>query len=1213
MRRLSQTGAQSRREVVWGLYRQLVKLPSGVGGFSSQTTLRLFELVAGDSDMVRAMERVYTVLEEITSVRMLTGNEREIVRRIWDHIESARRSSDLWKPVEPLPIPDIHGSQSAPEEDRRSTTAESPGISLFDDADAHKLVARDGEKAIEELRELLNKPKTCIGLTQMQAVYRRAVLTTSRFSTVRLSDNDIRDLIKYCIKLGPVAGERFLAQIELELAADPHLCPHRNEHLILTYANLGLLEHTRRVYRKALAGDISEHQKVFFKWNMCHALFILLRHKEAREIFDELVETEKATSYMYSVLIGEYALMRNKEKAFALFKDARKRRKKLSQRAMNMLAVVCGLEKNIQKSHIWMNSVISYMQSWQMKPDINFFIGLLKGYSRSLQFDMFDGLVARLRFREIGANVELEKVIMYNAAARNDIEKTISMAKLVAREPDHLPGVVRTLCNVGIVENLPEVVDLQLFPENTITANMRLEVALSTPLDDIRVLSLQKQIMSMTERGLVPSTQLCEKVIRRIWLYNGRKSALATYKNLLNAGVSKSIRMALLALQLYLNSNTPWLALKHFDELCERWAAADFGSIILPYRSINNLMMLMIKVRGLEAAEKALGFLGTLPIESKYLPFIPLIEYYINYGHHDKLHSILNQIVELNIPITAHGIAICCRHFSNDAKFEDFVMFLRYVQRIGALEAVPSDLLSKFIVRCLSEHKMSDFEWICVAIAGLKLGIRTWRTIIGNITPIGRRVVTTAVHLAITASKEEEEEMALKLIRAAPNSIWRALISIVALRALEEANVSGSTAVYNLALASLLYAWKRRKAILNSSVAPGVSQKFLAQAIYRNIETVVSVGVDQPLITVALLAISSSYPTSYKKCLELLETLQPEQRTVELYGAIARGCAFFGATTGISTTLAAMERDNITPTVIILNVIIAGYAKRRLPFSILNGQHDLPPYPADSMSDPELEQPYLLSESEDVVQEPYSEEHNTDELAVSEDPDFISHYSPIPLGARAMGFYERNLKRIQHTWEIFEQYDLSPDQETYAETLHALTNAQKYDEGEDIIGQMISYGIVHDDYTAYRWIALRITKGDIIGALNIFDSITNSSRCKALSSDDIRYNGLDTVVISSRIFVIFIHHYATSGNLENAMVFLRAMHKHQLGARPWVYAMLLKELAMADRRDLFVELMKHMLAIRSVPNEEAMEVIKRYSAHKRANPSETTNDNSDDS
>ncbi|PIA18122.1 hypothetical protein COEREDRAFT_80055 [Coemansia reversa NRRL 1564] len=562
-------------------------------------------------------------------------------------------------------------------------------------------------------------------------------------------------------------------------------------------------------------------------------------------------------------------------------------------------------------------------------------------------------------------------------------------------------------------------------------------------------------------------------------------------------------------------------------------------------------------------------------------------------------------------------------------------MFLRYVQRIGAMKAVPNDLLSKFVVRCLSEHKMSDFEWICVAIAGLKPGIRTWRTIIGNITPIGKRVVTTAVHLAITASEEEEEEMALKLIRAAPNSIWRALISIVALRALQEANISASTAVYNLVLASLLYAWKERKALLNSSVAPGVSQEFLAQGIYRNIEMAVTVGVDQPLITVALLAMSSNSPTSYKKCLEILETIQPEQRTVELYAAIARGCAFFGTTKGIWTTLAAMERDNITPTVNILNIIIAGYAKRRLPSSILHEQHDVPPYPTDSMSYPEfeeleqhdvppyptdsmsypefeeLEQPYLLSESEDIVQEPYSEEHNVDEQSALEDPDSISHYSPIPHGARAMGFYERNLKHIQYTWGIFEQYDLSPDQETYAETLHALTNAQKYDEGEDIIGQMINCGIVHDDYTAFRWIALRITRGDISGALNIFDSITNSSRCKALSLDDVRYSGLDTVVISPRIFVVFIHHYATSRNLENAMVFLRAMHKHQLGARPWVYAMLLKELAMADCRDLFVELMKHMLAVKSVPNEEAMEVIKRYSAHKRINPMETTDDNND--
>ncbi|KAJ2800549.1 hypothetical protein H4R20_004019 [Coemansia guatemalensis] len=1212
MRRLSQTGAQSRREVVWGLYRQLVKLPSGVGGFSSQTTLRLFELVAGDSDMVRAMERVYTVLDEITSVRMLTGKEREVVRRIWDQIESARRSSELWKPVIPWPIPDVHRSQDPQEGDRRSITAQTSAASLFDAANDCKLVTKGGKKAIEELRELLRLPQARIGLTQMRAVYRRAVLTTSRPSTVRLSDDDMRSLIKYCIKLGPVAGERFLAQIELELAADPHLCPHRNEHLISTYSKLGLLGHARRVYKKALSEDISEHQTAFFKWIMCHALFISLRHKEGREIFDELVETRKATSYMYSVLIGEYTIMRNKERAFALFKDARKRRMRLSRRAINMLAVACALETDTQRSQQWMNSVIAYMQSWRMKPDIHFFIGLLKGYDRSLQFDMFDGLVARLRFREIGANVELEKVIMYNAAARNDIDKTMSMARLVAKAPDHLPGVVRTLCNSGLVDRLSEVVDLQNFPDNKTTANMRLEVAVSTPINSARAWSLLKQILSMVARGLAPSTRLCEKVIKQIWLYDGRQGALAGYKDLMDAGVSKSISMTLLALQLYLRSSTPRVALELFDELCERWAAAEFGSIILPYGSINRLLTLMIEVRGLDAAEKTLAFLGTLPIELKYLPFMPLIEHYINYRHLEKLHSMVNQIVQHSIPIPAHGVAICCRYFSDSAGFEDFAIFLRYVQRIGALKAVPNNLLSDFVVRCLNEHKMGDFEWICAAMAGLKPDIRTWRTVIGNITPMGRRVLSTAVHLAITSSEEgDEEEMALTLIRAAPNSIWRAFISTVALRALHEANVSASTAVYNVTLASLVNAWKARKAMVDTSVAPIISQEFLAQAIYRNIDMAVTVGVDQPLITVAFLAISSNSPTAYKKCLEILEAIHPEQRTVELYGAIARGCALFGATEGIQAILEVMEQANMPPTVEILNIIIAGYAKRRLPSSILHEQRDAPLYPTHSTRDPgaeEFEQHDLQPDPEAIVQEPELDKHNVTEPPASAESEQVGHYSSIPHGARAMGFYKRNLKRIQYTWDIFDQYELSPNQETYAELLHALTNAQKYDEGEELVRNMINHDLAHDDHTAFRWIALRISRGDISGALNIFSAITSSARCKALSLDDPRYNGLDTVVISPRIFVIFIHHYATSSNPEHAMMFLRAMHKHQLKARPWVYAMLLKEFALADRRDLFVELMKNMLAVKCVPNEDAMEVIKRYSTLNRINPSEAKDD-----
>ncbi|KAJ2354194.1 hypothetical protein GGF43_003306, partial [Coemansia sp. RSA 2618] len=58
-------------------------------------------------------------------------------------------------------------------------------------------------------------------------------------------------------------------------------------------------------------------------------------------------------------------------------------------------------------------------------------------------------------------------------------------------------------------------------------------------------------------------------------------------------------------------------------------------------------------------------------------------------------------------------------------------------------------------------------------------------------------------------------------------------------------------------------------------------------------------------------------------------------------------------------------------------------------------------------------------------------------------------------------------------------------------------------------------------------------------------------------------------------------------------------------AQSWLYSLMLTSLANADRRELFVEVMKQMVASDVILDENVMEVVREYSAMTR------TNDNND--
>ncbi|KAJ2354195.1 hypothetical protein GGF43_003307 [Coemansia sp. RSA 2618] len=147
-----------------------------------------------------------------------------------------------------------------------------------------------------------------------------------------------------------------------------------------------------------------------------------------------------------------------------------------------MLAAACALDADAARASERVATVIACMRSWRRSPDPEFFIGLLKGYNQSHQHDMFDGLAAQLKARNMCSGLSLDRIIMTNAARRGDAKLAMLMASLVVKSPKNIPSVVKALCSLGQAEYAAELVLPLKLPDNNIVANVRLQLAIADPV-----------------------------------------------------------------------------------------------------------------------------------------------------------------------------------------------------------------------------------------------------------------------------------------------------------------------------------------------------------------------------------------------------------------------------------------------------------------------------------------------------------------------------------------------------------------------------------------------------------------------------------------------------------------------------------------------------------------------------------------------------------
>ncbi|KAJ2455192.1 hypothetical protein EV183_000927 [Coemansia sp. RSA 2336] len=1176
---LLRTGSFAQREVCWNLYKRGASLGIEAHVLDSSTFISLINAVASDKDTDRALKRIVELLNDITAKRELTDDEIDQIRLIWEHFKATEDKPVVWKPQHSSTHPTVVESY----DHRKLAKAESLPDKT---ADMDVNTTRDPHKralAVVGLRNLFHYPPIFVDPVQLWETYRWARSTGAKTDGEMLTRKDMVQLIKRCTYLGTVTGQRFLMRIEIDLSADSCSAPDVYAWLMVSYAKLGLFAHTRRIYRSMRASskykDDSEYAKVI-EWGFCRALFSASRQKEGRRVFDNLVATGQATPRMYYFLIKEYVLMHNVEQAFALFDRLCQKSLPLNPKTFNMLAVACGLDRDVKRANERLAAVIACMRSWHISPDTMFFVSLLKGYDRSGQHHMFDGLAARLRVHQTSSNVEFDKIIMINAARRNNIELAMAMAELVVRDPHSIPKAVTTLCEMGQAHFAKRLVCFSKYPRNNITAKLQLELSIGDPDVVADVTRLQDQVAEMLKHGFIPDFQLTKSLIGKIWFHGGSDAAIQTYTALTASGVPRSINLLLLMLQIYGQASMSHELISVFGELRERLSESDLEILLVPEHTFSKLIDTLIEYQGIEAAQSAFVFLSSLSIPPAQLPFTTMIRYYVNFGIHDKLQVLLSRIVQYNIPINSQGVNLCCSYIAENMTIGDLANFMRYLERSNTLKWVSDDLLASFFAVCAHEYKIADFRWAVGALVRLDCNVVTWQAIVDRLAAINSKGILS--QFVMTAMKMGSAlDMAEKFIHIIQTSAWGAIVGDTVITALRRNKEEVDITVYRAVIGKALSTWNSMRSLKVTDARSKITIASLVEILERNIGAAIAADIHPSLAAASLLVISWSSSSAYLRCLEIMRSLKPEFHWVSYYNAIARGCARYGSIEGAERIVQEMEEQSIRPNVRILNTLMSCYANA----------------PPQSMS--YLQQVVTRPDQLELVTKRDATEDADTPTTLALDPSMN-----LSFGNSRVKIQESSLSSVLSVWNRFKELDLSPNHETYAIMLQALTNARKYNLCDELLRKMTFEIQGHNADTAYAWIRLCLVQGDIKTALEVFSCIGNHALCKQLALNDPRFKGLEMVSLAPKHFAIFIHRYVANSEYEAAMSMFVKMHQENLKGQSWLYSLLLNRLANADRRDLFITAMKQMIVSNVAITDETMQVVRRYKSSKQKDVSE---------
>ncbi|KAJ2747059.1 hypothetical protein GGI20_000863 [Coemansia sp. BCRC 34301] len=1204
LRQLSRTGARAQREAVWGLYQQLGHEHSGIHNFAPSTVLRFLELIAGDEDELQALTRVSAAVKAISSRRPLTEQEMHWVQQICNDIDNGRppRTSGDFSA----------GKRGRSASDQEVASSATHSHAFMDIPQTAKIDDRPSADSplpqVAQLRKLLSSPPIAVDPTQVWQLYRTAIDAGLADRCRRLARDDVRDLIVYCGSIGSIAGRKFLAQIETDVVADPLIYSTLFRALVTCYAKLGLLDDARRCYQDAQhCGSLP--LTPFVDFGMSLALFYSLRHKEGRALFDKLVQQGEARPSMYAIWAKEYMVTWNIEKAFALFDDMRRRNIEPTLGCFYALACACTQDLDSDRGNKRLSDLIACMKSWGCAPDEQFFVSILKGYHWSGQHSMFDGLVQRLRAHGLGSNAMLARVAMENAAERADYGLAVTMARVAARLPGNIPKVVQVLSRIGLANELSTCVDLTQYPDNNLTANARLCILLSSSEMAATPQALVDKVESMVECGFTPSFKTFFLTIRHIRLYGGVQLAIQTYAKLTAAGVPKSTELLLFVLQMHLELADSEAAIATYEELHERLRDSDFTRFRVFGPTMVKLVLLLIERRGIGEARKALDFLSGLPINRHYLPFAPLIEYYVNHKMFDESRSLVSYIVQHDIPLKPRTVNLYCRHLASHSSTTDLANFLRYVQRTQSLHVVTDDVLGALFALCALEHKVADLEWVVGAMSSVRAHPKAWLVAIDRLVAVDSQILPFVVHTAINMARKRNL-VAMDLIFGTVKSPSREIVANLVLTTLKDHNVTPSRPVYRLALSVFTQSWIQNYSSPVKAVNVSMSEESLLSAIGQHITPAVKAHLPAPTLVIAMQALSSQSRTAYKECLSFLSNMSPELLDVDFYCAIAGSCSRYSHVEGVDEVLEAIRLHGFALTSNALLSLLRCYANLNPPRELAFEQAAvaLPPPPPDTC-DSRLEHQGLSSPLPDTVLPCDATPHvdfaqGTDAsgdgtaLVGSSDQD------------RDTAFYLSILPKVMSVWKEFEYLDLPVNASGYAVVAQAHINAGKHKLAEAFFVEMVNRGIPHSEVSACTLITSRLIRNDVSRALEILYAIGNPTRCTALALDNRCVYSLDMVQLTARHFSVIIQHCLAWGDAYMASTIMSAMHEYKLAASPKLYAEVLRRLAQSGSHQAFVNVMRQMVATGATIDDHVMDAVKEYSFNRKALTLTGVNDDS---
>lgn len=1218
--RLSHTGGLEQGEVVWGLYQRMSESIKDTD-IDSDTLLYLLESIAGDRDTSRALNRISQILNHITDARQLTQTEIDTVRRLCADLETGT-------------VPEVLHRQNNIS-------------SQLDGSDKHKPVCFQLPEMLDTVANATEEP-TARTEAKFQVLLATSPIAVDadeiwRLYSIlsrlkRLNVTSINRLINYCSNLGRIKGLQLLYKIEVDPATQNK---YSVSALISAYAKLGYLDQARRCYHQALATTASQtFQPV--DWSMCLALFRSSRQKEGQALFERIIEKGLLSPYMYSFLIREYTIMQNIDGAYSLFGDLRQRGIKPDHRALNAVATACMLDNNTVRGNNGLNDVVMCMRSWGYVPDVGFFVALLKGYHRSRQDDLFDGLLSRLQVHGMKTGSDLNKLIMENAARRKNVDLVLDMAKLVVAEfPDHISSVVQTLCNVGRADVVGQIVDIDKLSRNNITANIKLELQLYSNTGNQQQ-PLMDYVIQMANDGFTPTFRLARAIFQRIQLQDGDQQALEAYQVLVSDTVRapKSIELLLSVLQVALQNKRNDMALEVYSELLERLKGSDFGSLYLHPPTMEVLMTVLIDRHGIGFAQREFDLLYSLPSNKHSLPYSPLIEYYANHSMVDQLEGIVALAIDSRAQLTASAINVYCRYLAGEsASVPEFTTFLRYLYRTRTLHRAANDVFEAFFVRCASEHKVSDFEWITSALLKINVRDSVWKAVVDKLASIDTRHLLLLTSSAIEGSFTKGEQsyrqqflpapihhnrritesqrlriamrrqhIAQKLL-AATAGVWsgQAVIANSILIIFQDHGIIPSKMVYNMSISAFIQAWYRYYDVpskretdqeRDAGKQPPVTRRFLVNALYKHVQHALVEGeIPLTLASRAMLIISSFSSTGYNRCLDVLHGIDKSRLGPEVYASIATGCARQGVVAGIDSVLFSMKKHEVKMTPEVLNILMHCYVKLPPPSS--KKASSLVSFPSFSK---QQQQQQEESTGEAVISDSSSLQTSNGSSVEVNGPEedeglfLIQQHAAERVGV----FYSRCLYRVLSLWNEFEhQGEYTVNRASYSVRLMAYINAKRDAEAESLIGKMLEQGYKHDSITALLWIRSRLQEQDASGALKIFGAIRNQKRCEELSIQDERYRSLDQVRLSSEHFAVIIQHFLNVGEPNRAIVLLRVMHKLGIKGDTWLYSEIFQRMSTEgdSNRAQLIQILRDMAKVRAPVDGPLLDVIKDYALH----------------